>query len=239
MNKLIKGIIATIILILIVFIGYKGINLYFYNINNYTDYNDIKEDFVIKNTVTVKHNILPEQQYVTFKEIKMKNDFEGFDVKNIDPNSQRYMMQSQNKSVTISIGSSYVARLSDKANGFKDEDKNFAKIDKEKILNKYNIKTDIDLIKTMEKNKNYKNTLFTKVSQLKENYFFSYLITSLPSTKEGITLIDGDLQGYIFNATSNMKEVNIIKDNKRYNFLFIGDNYTDDYINEFLNCLVI
>ena len=57
-----------------------------------------------------------------------------------------------------------------------------------------------------------------------------------------ITLINGDYNGYIFKIENNagVKDISIIKNDKRYTITFFNTKYfTNDYINELLNTLII
>lgn len=55
-----------------------------------------------------------------------------------------------------------------------------------------------------------------------------------------LTIIKGDYEGYIFNYQDNLREVNILKNNKRYVFTFIGSDITsDNYIKDILSTLEI
>lgn len=53
-----------------------------------------------------------------------------------------------------------------------------------------------------------------------------------------ITKLEGDYKGFIVNL-SNGKEVSILKNNKRYIFTFVGKQFTDEYIKEILNIIII
>lgn len=60
---------------------------------------------------------------------------------------------------------------------------------------------------------------------------------------EGITLINGDYEGYCFNHNfekAYIKECNILKDDKRYTLTFNNSKYfTNVKIQDLLNTLVI
>ncbi len=76
---------------------------------------------------------------------------------------------------------------------------------------------------------------------MKENYAIYFMTSVVMPSIDSITLIDGDYGGYIFNMSNfNVKEVSIIKNDKRYTFVFINTEYfKDEYIKELLNTIVI
>lgn len=56
---------------------------------------------------------------------------------------------------------------------------------------------------------------------------------------DNMSLISGSYNGYVFNM-NNMKEVSILKNDKRYVFMFINDDYfIKEYIEDILNTVVI
>lgn len=60
------------------------------------------------------------------------------------------------------------------------------------------------------------------------------------SNLNSVTLINGSYDGYMFNFNNNIKEVNIIKNDKRYVFTFVNIEYlTDAYIKDLLETVVI
>ena len=117
--------------------------------------------------------------------------------------------------------------------------KTFDNINRKEILKKHNINNDIDLIKYLSNRKILKPNIFTSVKQMKDDYFFNYLIMlEFPKVYQ-IKLIEGIYNGYILDCGDGVFEVNVIKDNKTYYFVFMGKDYTFNYIEDFLNTLVI
>lgn len=236
MNKKRKIILAVIIILLVVvsYFGYKEYNLYKYTLH----YDGDDANFKITDTIKVDSNIADD--YLSFDEVSFKNDFSDFDKSDIHGDIVAgYILKDKEGKVNKSF--SYiktdekvdVLRKLEETDGF-----NINKKDNQKILDKNNIKNDLDLIKYLSENDLAKSNIFTSLSDMKENYFFNYVkIIELPEIN-GITLIEGDYSGYILND-DNIKEVHILKNDKNYVFLFIGSEYTDEYIEEFLNTLVI
>ena len=109
----------------------------------------------------------------------------------------------------------------------------------DKLLKKRSINNDVDLFKYLAKKSKEKPNIFTSISDMKEIYASKYLISILFFGSDGITLIDGDYNGYIFN-TKILKEVSILYKGKRYILTFFGlDYFTDDVLKDELNSIVI
>ena len=123
--------------------------------------------------------------------------------------------------------------------GWTQEHLSLSKEERIRFFEKYNIENDVDLIKFLSAYEYKENNLFTRTNKMKENYFVKFITSFLMSLGESVTLIDGDYEGYILNMYEN-KEAYIIKNNKKYVFTFLKTDYfTDEYIKELLNTLII
>ena len=112
-----------------------------------------------------------------------------------------------------------------------------------KVFDEYNITNDIELLKYIDKTKNDKNSIFDSIEDM-ENFYSIHLLNAVGYVNtNGITLIDGDYEGYIIEHNLDgtyVKEYNILKDGKRYTLTFLGLEYfTEDKIHDLLNTLVI
>ncbi len=123
--------------------------------------------------------------------------------------------------------------------GWTQEHLSISKEERIRFFEKYNIKNDVDLIKFLSTYEYKENNLFTSTNKMKENYFVKFITSFLMSLGESVTLIDGDYEGYILNM-DEIKEVSIIKNNKKYVFTFLKTDYFNDgYIKELLNTIKI
>ncbi len=232
----------TIIILLIAYFGYKAFNLKYYTINNINNPNQ----FNINNTITIKHNTLKSNDYFEYKNMKIRNDFKDYSkmedsAKN---SSTKLVLKDENnktiKAFWMGITDTYVYLLKNDKTLFGTDDSRITNTDLSNILKKNNINNDIDLFNYLSKQKNIKNNLFTSIKKMKENYAIEYMTSVVMPTIDNITLINGDYEGYIFNIKSNTKEVSILKDNKRYAFIFIDkNNLTDEYLKSILSTIVI
>lgn len=248
-----KGLIIGIIIVIVVvfiggFFGTKIYNLNKYKISTVTndEYQEHKERLKIANTITIENKKLNDDEYLIFNDIKIKNDFEKFEILDNSTDEHRMYVLKDNDVVKASFGvgsttESVVEILSDDLSiyGWTEEHLSISKEERIRFFEKYNIKNDVDLIKFLSTYEYKENNLFTSTNKMKENYFVKFITSFLMSLGESITLIDGDYEGYILNM-DEIKEVSIIKNNKKYVFTFLKTDYfTDEYIKELLNTLII
>ena len=241
-------IISFIIILIIVYFSYKGFNLYYYNVNNITtqDSKNNVEQFNISNTITIKHSSVEVNEYFEYQNMKIRNDFKDYSRldQNIENSSPKLILKNQDNNTTKSfwmgIADTYVDMLKADKTLFGIGDKRISNIDFSNVLKNNNINNDIDLFNYLSKQKDIKSNIFTSVKEMKENYTIQFMISVIMPTVDSITLINGDDEGYIFNIKNGMKEVNIIKNNKRYVFMFIDEtDLNDEYLKDILSTIVI
>ena len=240
-------LIVGVILVVCSYFGYKAFNLLVrYNIDNKSD---VIDSLKINDSkfVQFQQNLKDNQEYLEFKDIKIRNDFKKFtyleDVSTKD--DLKYVLYDDNKNrkaaFMIGVGPTYIEILiKDKTifandNHIKEKDINNIEL----FLKEKNITNDIELFQYIIKHKNSKFNLFTSTKTLKENYILYYLMNIILPNSKSITLIEGAYSGYIFNLDNGIKEANILYDDKRYVFTFIEDKYfKDEYIYELLNTIL-
>ncbi len=254
-KKKIIYITALIVLLVLTFFCYRRFVVFYYDHYYYIEHswnvdriNTVDKPLInIEKTVTLTNKKVNNDEYLTYKNVKIRNDFSNFEKTDVSADMAIYSFKDekdQNREMLFWI-SPFKKTFVDY---IKYEEDNFdsKEISKEKViafLEKNNITNDIELIKLLEENKNMKNNIFTSVSKMKENLLINYLqIEFLGSYTENrdVILINGDYTGYILEDTNNTKTAYLIKDNKRYAFLFLGKDYfTDEYIYELLSTVVI
>lgn len=248
-KRVIRNIIILIVIIL--YIGFKFFMLNVYNpetITNKEDYQNFMEHFAITDTMTINHkNIKNNEEYLTFKNMKIRNDFKDYKVieELSTEDSIKYGLYDENNELIASFWmgktKTYANMLQDKIDIFGlynslDKNSNVLK----SIITKNNITTDVELIKYLQEHKNDTTNVLSLVSKMKENYYRQAIMIVLFPILDHITLINGDYNGYIIHLENNNKEVSIEKGNDKYVFLFLqNDQYTDEYINDLISTLVI
>jgi hypothetical protein len=244
-----KGIVMIALVVMVGFyFGYKGFNLYYYNINHITteNYQNFVDKLNITNTIHIQGQVLEDNQYLSFQNMKVRNDFIHFTKldNQYSEDTVKYVLYDENNQVKASFWmsktNSYLDLFKTDVTLFGTEDKRITNTDFSDFLEKNNINDDIELFQYLEKNKDVKNNIFTSVKQMKENYTIQFMASIVMPQIEGITLIDGDYKGYILNLTEDAKEVSILKNNERYVFVFLKlDYFTDEVIESLLNTIVI
>lgn len=250
MKKKIILIISFIIVLLVAYFGYKGFNLYYYDINGITtqDFETFVDQFSISDTITLKHKNIQDNDYFQYQNMKIRNDFKEFKElepsTNVGDSSPKLVLKDENnntsKAFWMGFTDTYVNLLKTDKTLFGTEDKRITNSNLTNILEKNNINNDIELFKYLSSQKNVKNNIFTSVKEMKENYAIQFMISVIMPTMDSITLINGDYEGYIFNLKNNMKEVSILKNNKRYTFIFMSKTtITNEYLTDILSTIVI
>lgn len=243
-----KNIVLIVILFILVvfYFGCKGFYLYYYNIgNSFENYEEYIEGLNIKDTILVQHQTV--EDYLEFNGIKVKNEFTNFEPFETSQNIEdvvKYVLRDEKGSVLASfwMGTTYtyVDILKNDSTLFGTSDKRISNTSFTNFLEKNNIHNDIQLFQYLINHKFKKNHIFTSVKNMREEYSLQFIVSIMLPTIDHITLIDGDYQGYIFNMTNKVKEVSILKNDKRYILTFINTDYfTDELIEEILNTMVI
>lgn len=229
MNAKTRKIIIFSLLIVTLYIGFKYYCYNMYGPGTFLELSNVK----ISGNMTINHTELNEDEYFIFKDIKVKNVFEGFEQNNLEGDAFLRMVKKEGSQVSqaIILGSEkqYIDIL--KTN------KEYKGIFN-KIAENENINDDIDLLKYMEKHNDDEVKFFMTLRRQKQiDTINEFKISMLPSI-EYINLVDGYYDGYMYKSSAHSSEVVIIKNNKRYFFSFLG-NYTEEFINDFMNTVVI
>lgn len=242
-------IISLIIILLVAYFGYKGFNLYYYNINRIAtqDFETFVDQFNISNTITLKYKDVQDNDYFEYQNIKIRNDFKEFEELETSTSvgtSPKLVLKDDNNNTTKAfwMGSTdtYVNLLKADKTLFGTEDKKITNSNLTDILEKNNINNDVELFNYISEQKYVKNNIFTSVKKMKENYAIQFMASVIMPTMDSITLIKGDYDGYMFNLKDNMKEVTILKNDKRYVFIFMSKTtLTNEYLTDILSTIVI
>jgi len=209
---------------------YLGFKFYCYNIYSNGDSGQIS-DVKISGNMTINHIDLNDSEYYTFQDIKFKNVFDGFEMNSDDPFLRMIKKVDSNISDAILIGSEqqYIDILKN--------DEEYKGVFN-KIAKKENINDDIDLLKYMEKHNDDEVKFFMPLIKQKQIHTLNvFKISMLPSIHY-IKTVDGYYKGFMFKTTKDTFEVVLIENNKRYFFTFLG-NYDEEFINDFMNSVII
>ena len=256
MKKIIIYIVTIFMLILMgAYLAYKVYNMNYYSLHNLKNYETYSKGLYIKDTINIKHKELSADEpleyieLLSFNDMVIRNDFKKF-TKLEEPHSTdkyvKYVLYDDNNEATTSIwiadGYSYVDMYSEEVIVFNSDDTRYEQLAFKEFFKEKRIIDDIDLINYLVKTINKPNTIFNSIEDMKSNYMLHYLF-SMRFEFDGITLIEGDLKGYMVEyklADKKVVEVDIFKDEKIYGITFFNrDYFTDQYIEELLNTIEI
>jgi len=255
-------ILAIVIIALIsLFFCYKGLALYILTAEPLEDF--IYEKFTTglnnQDVMKITYEPVLDNNYIVYDDIKLKNNFSAFiKADNTEEYEMfKYHLYDENNNVISSFWFSkmneYVDLLTNDSiiiHGLSEDDIKGNVIEKnnifqvgnsESFLEKNNITNDIDFFQFVKDHPYLKNNIFTSVKEMKVNYAYNTFVNIISTSLKKFTVIEGKYDGYMFTYDYNYptKEVNILKNNKRYIFTFIGEEFTDSYIQDLLNTLVI
>ena len=233
-------ICLIVILLFLIFIGYKFVMLQKYKIDNIS----IDNESIFNETMNIKYN--NSNNITTFDDMSYLNYFSDYVHKE---NTDLKVKYNDNNDVVsfynIVKEKQYINILN--MNSFElysDGEKNNINFNTEhymqKHLDKNNINDDVDLLNYLKNNYYFKNNIFTCTKTMRNNYIFNSLISVVFPEFSSITLIDGSLKGYIVNTTSpaKVKEIHLLHDNDQYIITLSGEEITNiDFINNLLKSI--
>ena len=248
----VKTIIVTILIIMFAFsISFVFTKLYLLKKYEVKDYKNEKYQNIInslnkQDTLTIYKKTISEDDYLSFQNIRIRNDFSEYtnEMDNTGYASSTYNLYKDSKLLamfSISTFETYIELFKNNILFSSNEDmKNqFKKADRGYMLLKYDINDDIDLLNYLKDNYYQNSNIFSSVRDIKESAALKVFANTITPNVESLTIINGDYHGYIFNCKNNLKEVNIIRNNKRYVFIFGGTLANDEYIKDLLSTLEI
>ena len=186
------------------------------------------------------------QEYLEFKDIKIRNDFKNFEYKEeiSTDDTLKYVLYDKDGELEVAffigVMDTYVEMLKSDIDIYSYNRKSIEMDGIKDFLKDKGISNDIDLFKYLVEHKNDNINIFTSVKEMKGRYALNSLIGLMFPKIEEITLIDGTYAGYVLNLDNDIREVHILYYDKSYVFTFIGDDYfSDEYIYELLDTLVM
>jgi len=241
------SILSIIIFVFLSFVIFKAIILNKYYVEQTSDSQKIIDGLSMDKTMTIYKKTISENEYLIEENIKIRNDFESFAKIDEVGDTTKYVLRHESDDLIASfwIGVSELTYInmfaSDSIIIFNEKDSGqFNNSDRKYFLLRNDINDDVDFLKYIKENYYAKSNLFTGIREIKENYALNTFVSIALPNVESTTLITGDYSGYIFNLKNNIREVHILRNDKSYNFMFIGEDYTsDEYIKDILSTLEI
>ena len=226
-----KKILLGVLFLIISFLLYK-----LYILNKYhVEKINLDTTGIFSDTVTIKYEKTKDKTF-KYEELIIKDDFT-----NLQKKDNFYIKYNKNnemeKAISIYKSEQYNKLLYDGSIIIENDNDYFTIENRDDFLNDNNILNDIDLFNYIKKNYYFESDIFTSKKKVKENYILNNFIknenylTSTTSKFNSITLIDGDIRGYILNITDTIKEIHILHNNDQYIISLMGNDFVkDDYV---------
>ena len=229
--KKIKLLITIIIMVLLVVFIYQLFMLKKYK----SEKRDIDLNTIYNETITIKRNN---------DNIDIDEYFDGFVDKENGSFKVKYDESNNIESYySTSIKEQYINVLS--INSFKlytNTSNNNTNINTDnntkKYLDKHNIKNDVDLLKYIKDNYYFNNNIITLTSDMNINYILNSFVELTRPDFNTITLINGDINGYIIN-NNVAKEIHIMKQEEQYIITLGGNVANKEFITNMLSTIKI
>jgi len=245
-KTIVKTLFIVFFIILVGLLIYKISYLKIYS-NQKRENEEIKrivEGLSDQPKMTIYKKTLNENEYLIYEDIKIRNDFKDFKYEEELSNGEWevYKLYNENgkteATFTMSTHITYIDYFTSDALLVGDFGQ-FNSADRKYFLLRNDINDDIDFINYIKDNYFAKSSIFTSNREIKENYALNLFVDAAMPRVDSLTMINGDYKGFIFNL-KNIREVNILRNNKRYIFMFTGSKYTtDEYIQDLLSTLEI
>lgn len=245
-------IIITTVFMLVLMGAYLAFKLYkmdYYSLDNLKNYKEYYKSLYIKDTINVKYNEIPNEEQLVFKDFSIRNDFQNF-IRLGEPHStedyEKYVLYDENNngiaSIWFATGYSLVESYKEEVIVFNSEEIRYEQMAFKEFFKEKDIVDDFDLFNYLIKSKDKSNTIFDSIEEMKSNYILHYLF-SMGFSYDGITLIEGDLKGYMKEykiGDNTIVEVDLYSGDDIYGITFFYNEYfTDEYIKELLNTIEI
>ena len=214
LTKTIKILIIILIGIVVCYFGTKGFFLYSYNKTKISNDNfiwQVKDAFDNKGNLTITKKTA--DKYFTFNDLKITNVFTKTETENLyslNNSDIKVKFSKENKDALVKTA--------------EEESKNIGfKYDLTNEFAQNNIDNDYKLYEYLLENLNQKLNIFSSINNLKKAQSINLLSEIMSSNYQKITILDGDLDGFIFE-TKNTINVYIIHQNDCYKMEIFNNN---------------
>ncbi len=241
----------SLIIIVVVFIGfvlfflsYKIYFLHKYSTNEFEDSYQRFIDIIENKKEHYVHKVsLSKDQYLTYKNIKIKNIFSDYVLEYDSLYVQTYYLYDGDKKVS-QISFSILNPIYESEIVVDNES-----LSAEDILKNHGLDNILILFDYLYQNKEKKPTVFTSNNEIKENYVIKSLLSNYDVSSHGkvlpkkIIYLVGDYTGYLlaYKLDDNrfLYEVHIFVGDKDYVLSFGNMNITENEILDLIDTLVI
>lgn len=243
-NSLIIGLIIVALVILIGgYLGYKLFLLSFFN-DKGLDYSfkEISKSYETTESIEVKRQELASDEYLQYNDLKIRNDFKEYESEthsDVTGNYIDYVNRTGNSYISLGEAKPYLEYLHLNDFDSKEEiQKGVTYAEVSEYLKDNQVDSDQKLFAFLAED-NFKNNLFTSSKKIKGSYGLYYVASILNPHNTKIINLKGDLDGYMFVQEGNVTEINILKNEKRYVIVMVGEYFTNEKVKDLLNTIVI
>jgi len=232
-NKLIIAFIFLLMVVL-VYCGYKVYLLDKYKVK-------IKDDALVIlnnpiNTIEIETRPNNDEQ-LKFKNIifnKFKDNFE-FDEEISSPFGETYHVYYLNREdlstyiALFKVGKTYSIYDLFTVDDVSKYDIDYKNIDRKKLLEKYDLANDTDIINYIISHYKDKLTIFSSQEKIEMNYLIKTIANII--FPNNITIISGDVMGYMYEIEENIDYLVYLNHNNENYFLGFTNNKDNNYFN--------
>jgi len=238
-----KSMKKNCIIIFICVIGVLGILLTYkmYAVNKYNTKYFEKSSINIKEPLTIMNKKIDDDDYFKVDNIMIRNDFKEFRQMSEDTDRiKTYSLYDENNKLKAAIKFieyiTYVEGLKD-VSILGASDPNIKEKDITSFMKSHEFKNDFEFIKYLSNLKEEKNTIFTSINKMKDNYAAYYIASNILPDGNYKEIL-GDYTGYLIETDDDVVSVNIINSDKLYIIDFVKlDYFTEDYIKELISTI--
>ncbi len=217
---------VLVLILLVVFVGYKLVILNNYKISRVmtSSYKDFLDGLKNKKTISLESKEMTgEAEYVQIDGLHIKNDFPGYKVsvqenEVVDQKNILIENEAGDRSAVIRFGLDTSAKV--QVIKSQDEKGNF----RTKYLEKKKIEDDLDLFEYLLKIKDKKYNIFTSTKTIKGDYYIHQVMSSYMLGSD-VIYFEGDKKGYMTNLEDLGWEAFLFKDGRSYYITFWGADY--------------
>ena len=221
MGKKLKIILLIILGVLIV--GYFGAKAFLlFNIPEEDEFiKNVELAFKNKETITIKESQEEVKDYLVYKEMKIRNDFDLV-------NESSNMYKIKNTDIAVAFNKEAIDSLVTYIE--KESKNNGLHYDLTKDLEKNNVDTNFKLYEYFLSNRNLKLNIFSSFNSLRKVHTILGNFSLVFRNIDKVILIDGDYDGYILES-GKVKTAFIINDNYLYEITINSEYSNTDFIN--------
>ena len=229
-----KRVVLIIVLVCLgAYFGFKAYLLNKYKVNE----EKVDTSLIFKDTISVEKSDVVAENEIKVGDLVIANYFSNYVEKEYD-NSEESIKGVIFKSFklddnTVLIGKypQFIDLLTSRNVGDED-DIGIVDIDNKadfmfKVFVKlHNVKNDIDFLKYVKEHYYAKSSLISTIGQIKNNYIINEYGAGLKDSL-GVSLITGDLTGYMVAASSKRTEIYLLHDDEQYIIALVGESIAD------------